>query len=71
MSRELYFCFEDQDSADAEALIGRVIADNEPARKLCQLMGWREVGIHERHGKLGSDWHDLALVEFQIPENMK
>ncbi|PYV17529.1 MAG: GNAT family N-acetyltransferase [Acidobacteria bacterium] len=52
-------------------LIGRVIADNEPARKLCQLMGWREVGIHERHGKLGSDWHDLALVEFQIPENMK
>ncbi len=52
-------------------LIGRVIADNEPARKLCQLMGWREVGIHERHGKLGNEWHDLALVEFQIPENAK
>ncbi len=52
-------------------LIGRVIADNEPARKLCQLMGWREVGIHVRHGKLGNEWHDLALVEFQIPENAK
>jgi L-amino acid N-acyltransferase YncA len=52
-------------------LIGRVIADNQPARKLCQLMGWREVGVHERHGKLGSEWHDLALVEFLFPENMK
>ena len=52
-------------------LIGRVIADNEPARKLCQLMGWREVGVHERHGKLGNEWHDLTLVEFLIPENVK
>jgi L-amino acid N-acyltransferase YncA len=52
-------------------LIGRVIADNQPARKLCQLMGWREVGIHERHGKLASEWHDLALVELLIPENMR
>src|SRR6266851_1538105 len=24
-------------------LVGRIIADNEPARKLCHLMGWREV----------------------------
>ena len=52
-------------------LIGRVIADNQPARKLCQLMGWREVGVHERHGKLGNEWHDLTLVEFLIPENVK
>ncbi len=52
-------------------LIGRVMADNEPARKLCQLMGWREVGIHDKHGKLGGDWHDLVLVEYPIPENRK
>ena len=52
-------------------LIGRVMADNEPARKLCQLMGWKEVGIHEKHGKLGGEWHDLVLVEFPIPENRK
>jgi L-amino acid N-acyltransferase YncA len=52
-------------------LIGRVMADNEPARKLCQLMGWKEVGIHEKHGKLGNEWHDLVLVEFPIPENRK
>jgi phosphinothricin acetyltransferase len=52
-------------------IVGRVMADNEPARKLCQLMGWREVGVHAKHGKLGNAWHDLVLVEFLIPENMK
>jgi len=52
-------------------LVGRVMTDNQPARKLCQLMGWKEVGVHEKHGKLGNDWHDLVLVEYLIPENLK
>jgi len=51
-------------------LIGRIIADNEPARKLCRDTGWKEVGIHEKHGKLADQWHDLVLVEYLIPENM-
>ena len=50
---------------------GRIIADNQPARKLCQLMGWREVGLHEKHGRLAGEWHDLVLVEYLISENMK
>ena len=52
-------------------LIGRVMAANEPGRKLCQVTGWKEVGIHEKHGKLGGEWHDLSLVEYLIPENLK
>jgi len=52
-------------------LVGRIISDNEPARKLCLLMGWREVGLHEKHGKLANEWHDLVLVEFLVPENLK
>lgn len=52
-------------------LVGRVMADNQPARKLCQLMGWKEVGVHEKHGKLGNEWHDLVLVEYLILENLK
>jgi phosphinothricin acetyltransferase len=35
------------------------------------LTGWKEVGVHEKHGKLGGEWHDLVLVEFLIPENLK
>jgi phosphinothricin acetyltransferase len=50
--------------------VGRVISDNQPARKLCQLMGWKEVGVHEKHGKVGNEWHDLVLVEYLIPENL-
>jgi L-amino acid N-acyltransferase YncA len=52
-------------------LIGRIIEANDGARKLCQETGWKEVGVHEKHGKLGGDWHDLVLVEFCIPENRK
>ena len=52
-------------------LIGRVMADNEPGRKLCNLMGWREVGVYEKHGKLGNEWHDLVLMEHLIPQNLK
>ena len=51
-------------------LIGRIVADNEAARKLCQLTDWKEVGIHAKHAKLGAEWHDLVLVEYLIPENI-
>ena len=51
-------------------LVGRIMADNDPGRKLCQVTGWKEVGIHEKHGKLGKEWHDLVLVEYLIPENL-
>jgi len=51
-------------------LVGRVIADNQPGRKLCEVTGWREVGLHEKHGKLAGEWHDLVLVEYLIPENL-
>src|SRR5207253_800385 len=44
--------------------------DKYPGRKLCQVTGWKEVGIHEKHGKLGKEWHDLVLVEYLIPENL-
>jgi L-amino acid N-acyltransferase YncA len=63
-----------QDAASEKGfykLVGRIIADNGPARKLCELAGWREVGVFQKHGRLGSEWHDLVLVEFLIPENLK
>lgn len=52
-------------------IVGNIIADNEAGRKLCQVTGWRVVGVHEKHGKLENAWHDLVLVEFLIPENLK
>ncbi len=52
-------------------LVGRIIAGNQPARKICELAGWREAGVYQKHGRLGNEWHDLVLVEYLIPENMK
>lgn len=52
-------------------LVGRVMEANAPGRKLCEVTGWREVGVHMKHAKLANEWHDLVLVEYAIPENQK
>jgi L-amino acid N-acyltransferase YncA len=52
-------------------LIGRFLAHNDAGRTLCRMTGWREVGIHLKHTNLGGRWHDVVLVEFLIPENLK
>lgn len=44
-------------------LIGRLISGNHPSRALCRSLGFREVGVHERHGRLGGGWVDVLLVE--------
>lgn len=32
--------------------------------------GFREVGVHEKHGKLEGEWRDTVIVERLIPENI-
>ena len=51
-------------------LIGRFVTHNEAGRTLCRLTGWREVGVHQKHTCLGGRWHDVAVVEFLIAENL-
>ncbi|MGH9397665.1 MAG: arsinothricin resistance N-acetyltransferase ArsN1 family A [Terriglobia bacterium] len=51
-------------------LVGRITEANAPGRKLCEVTGWREVGVHKKHAKLANEWHDLVLVEYLIPENL-
>ena len=51
-------------------LVGRIIAANDGARKLCQETGWKEVGTHEKHGKLDGVWRDVVVIERLIPENI-
>ncbi len=33
-------------------------------------MGFREVGIYEKHGQLDGVWHDVVIVERLIPSNL-
>ena len=44
-------------------LVSRVFVENEASRRLLQRVGFREVGIYRRHGKLGDTWRDTVIVE--------
>jgi len=44
-------------------LVGRVFATNRASRALADRCGFREVGVHLRHGRIGGDWRDVVLIE--------
>jgi L-amino acid N-acyltransferase YncA len=44
-------------------LVSRVFVENLPSRALLRDLGFREVGIYERHGRLRGIWRDVVIVE--------
>ncbi len=44
-------------------LVSRVFAQNYASRRLLASVGFREVGVYERHGQLGGEWRDVVIVE--------
>ena len=44
-------------------LVGKIFASNEPSIALVKSSGWREVGVHRRHGRLDGEWKDVLVVE--------
>jgi len=51
-------------------LVSRVFVENTPSRKLLLTLGFREVGIHEKHARLDGVWRDVVVVERLIPANL-
>jgi L-amino acid N-acyltransferase YncA len=51
-------------------LVSRVFIENTASRRLMASMGFREVGVYEKHGKLDGRWRDVVIVERLIPENI-
>jgi L-amino acid N-acyltransferase YncA len=47
----------------AHKLVGKVFTSNGPSIALLRELGWREVGIHRRHGLLDGEWKDVLVVE--------
>jgi hypothetical protein len=39
--------------------------------RAAQALGFREVGIYEKHGCLDGGWRDVVIVERLIPANLK
>jgi phosphinothricin acetyltransferase len=52
-------------------LVSRVFIDNKASRKLIGSLGFREVGIYEKHGKLDGIWRDVIIVERLISSNLR
>ena len=50
-------------------LLSRIFVENEASRRLMASMGFREVGIYEKHAQLDGKWRDVVIVERLIPEN--
>ena len=44
-------------------LLSRVFVENEASRALLRSVGFREVGIYERHAQLDGVWRDVVIVE--------
>jgi L-amino acid N-acyltransferase YncA len=44
-------------------LVSRIFVENTASRAVMQKVGFREVGIHEKHGKLNGVWRDVVIVE--------
>jgi L-amino acid N-acyltransferase YncA len=59
---------EEAERAGFHKVVGRLFADNEPSRRLVAKHGFREVGLHLRHGQLDGDWHDVLVVELLLGE---
>ncbi len=52
-------------------LVSRIFVENTASRSLMARVGFREVGIYEKHGKLDGVWRDAVIVERIIPENVR
>ncbi len=50
-------------------LVSRVIAGNGGSRRLLARLGFREVGLHLRHGRTRDGrWHDVVVVELLLDD---
>ncbi len=48
-------------------LVSRIFPENTGSRALCASVGFREVGVYEKHAHLDSEWKDCVIVERLLP----
>ncbi len=51
-------------------LVSRIFVENAASRALHLAVGFREVGVYEKHGQLEGVWHDVVIVEYIITPNL-
>ena len=61
---------EEAEEAGLWKLVSRVFVENEPSRELLRSLGFREVGVYEKHARLDGAWKDVVIVERLIDANL-
>ena len=51
-------------------LVSRVLVENRASTALIASMGFREVGIYEKHGKPDGAWKNVVIVDRLIRANL-
>jgi L-amino acid N-acyltransferase YncA len=49
-------------------LVSRIFPENHASRAVCRALGFREVGVYEKHGRLDGVWRDCVIVERLLGE---
>jgi L-amino acid N-acyltransferase YncA len=49
-------------------LLSRVFPENEASLALARSLGFRQVGVYRRHGRLDGEWRDVVIVEKLLGE---
>ena len=52
-------------------LVSRIFIENAASRALVRSVGFREVGVYEKHGRLDGVWRDVVIVERLIDGNVR
>jgi len=58
------------EQAGFRKLVSRVFVENAASRGLLRSLGFREVGIYEKHGQLDGVWRDVMIVEYVLTNNV-
>jgi L-amino acid N-acyltransferase YncA len=49
-------------------LTAKIFTTNESSISLFRACGWRDVGVHKRHGELDGEWKDVLVMERALGE---
>ena len=49
-------------------IVGKLFTANEASIELARAMGFRDVGVHLRHGSLDGEWRDVLVNEWLLEE---
>jgi phosphinothricin acetyltransferase len=61
---------QESETAGFWKLISRIFVENVASRRLMKRLGFREVGIYEKHGRLDGIWRDVVIVEYLFTANL-